>query len=381
MSTPTAIGATASRDNNFDFLRVFAALMVVYGHGWILSTGNAPGLWGVPFARIGLDVFFSISGYMVTGSWLHTPNLRVFLAKRALRIFPGLIACVLFTTYVMGASVTRLPLNQYLSDPNTLQYLSNILLHSTLYLPGVFDGMKLGGPVNGSLWSLFPEVLCYLTVPLFGLVTLRLRIIMLGLGGVLAGSFGLWLFYGYTGEAFVLNGADVKYMLVQMPFFFVGALYRLLNDRIGDFLRTDFALLGFSLNWMVSAWYDWWNIPVEWFTLPYVVLCFGCLAMPVLRRVGRFGDLSYGLYLYAFPMQQVIVATMPRNEHPILTCWLLTLLLAALSWHLVEAPALHWKESIRIRGVLSQSSLMLKMSRRCRQVFRAWPPHVARQLR
>ena len=108
---PAPIDATASRNNNFDFLRVFAALMVVYGHGWILSTDNAPGLWGVPFARIGLDVFFSIGGYMVTGSCLRTPNLRVFLAKRALRIFPGLIACVLFTTYVLGARVTQVPLS------------------------------------------------------------------------------------------------------------------------------------------------------------------------------------------------------------------------------------------------------------------------------
>ena len=203
--------------------------------------------------------------------------------------------------------------------------------------------MKLGGPVNGSLWSLFPEALCYMTVPLFGLAAFRLRLAMLGLGGVLAGSLGLWLFYGYAGEALVLNGADVKYMLVQVPFFFVGALYRLLDDLVENFFRTDFAILGFTLNWMVSSWYGWWNIPVEWFTLPYVVLCFGGLAMPALRRAGRFGDLSYGLYLYAFPMQQVIVATMPRNEHPVLTCMLLTLPLALLSWHLVEAPALRWK--------------------------------------
>ena len=355
MSSPAA--SAAFRDNNFDFLRVFAALMVVYGHGWILSTDSAPGLWGVPFARIGLDIFFSISGYMVTGSWLRAASLRVFLAKRALRIFPGLIACVLLTVFVMGASVTRLPVGQYLSDPGTWRYLGNIVLHSTLYLPGVFDGMKLGGPVNGSLWSLFPEALCYLTVPLLGMLALRPRMAALGAGGVLAGSLGLWLFYGYAGEAFVLNGADVKYMLVQVPFFFFGALCRLLDDRFDHFFRTDFAMLGFTLNWMVSSWYGWWNIPVEWFTLPYVVLCFGRLAMPVLRRAGRFGDLSYGLYLYAFPVQQVIVATMPRNEHPILTCMLLTLPLAALSWRLVEAPALRWRT--KAGGAMTQAALLV----------------------
>ena len=105
--------------------------------------------------------------------------------------------------------------------------------------------MKLGGPVNGSLWSLFPEVLCYLTVPLFGMAALRLRMAMLGLGGVLAGSCGLWLFYAYAGDAFVLNGADVKYMLVQVPFFFVGALYRLLNGHLDNFFEPISRCSGF----------------------------------------------------------------------------------------------------------------------------------------
>jgi len=168
-------GITGYRDNNFDFLRVFAALMVIYGHGWILSTNTGPGFWGVPFARIGLDIFFSISGYMVTGSWLRTADLRSFLAKRALRILPGLTACVLFTTFVLGARLTRLPLSEYLTSQSTFKYLANIVLHPVLYLPGVFEGMKLGGAVNGSLWSLFPEALCYLTVPMFAMLAIRPR--------------------------------------------------------------------------------------------------------------------------------------------------------------------------------------------------------------
>ena len=340
---PSPGGRGGSRDNNFDFLRLFAALMVIYGHGWVLSTNTGPGFWGVPFARIGLDIFFSISGYMVTGSWMRTPDLLVFLQKRALRILPGLAACVVFSTYVLGARLTRLPLGQYLTSHNTFKYLGNIAFHPVLYLPGVFEGMHLGGAVNGSLWSLFPEVLCYLTVPLFALLALRPRMWALGMGGVLVGTLGLWLFYGYTGEAFVINATDVKYMLVQVPFFFIGALYRLLQDRVPDFYRADFAILGYSLNWMVASWYGWWNIPVEWVTLPYMVLCFGRGSMPVIRRAGRFGDLSYGMYLYAFPVQQVILGAMHGNEHPILTCMVLTVPFAALSWHLVERPALRWK--------------------------------------
>lgn len=317
--------------------------MVVYGHGWVLSTSTGSGLWGVPFARVGLDIFFSISGYMVTGSWMRTPDLRRFIAKRALRIFPGLIVCVLLTTYVLGLCLSRLPFTQYLTDRGTFRYLENIILRSVLYLPGVFEGMPLGGAINGSLWSLFPEVFCYLTVPLFAMLAIRFRMWALGMCSVLAGSLGLWMFYGYTGDAIVINAADLKYILVQVPFFFIGSLYRLLEDRVQGFYRTDLALLYYSLNWIVSSWYGWWNVPIEWFTLPYIVLCFGHMSMPVLRRTGRFGDLSYGIYLYAFPVQQVILIAMPNNTHPILTCVIFTLPLAIFSWHLVEAPAMRWK--------------------------------------
>ena len=65
-----------ARRNNFDALRVTAALMVIHGHGWALADGVGSGLWGVPFARVGLDVFFSISGYLVMTSWERTPRLR-----------------------------------------------------------------------------------------------------------------------------------------------------------------------------------------------------------------------------------------------------------------------------------------------------------------
>ena len=337
------LDAGTYRDNNFDALRLFAAGMVIYGHGWVLATNAGPGFWGVPFARIGLDIFFAISGYMVTASWQRTPDLWAFLAKRALRIFPGLIACVMATAFILGPRLTNLPVRDYLAHSQTLAYLYNIWFNQRLNLPGVFEGMNMSGAVNGSLWSLFPEVLCYLTVPLLGLLALRPRLWTLGIGGVAAGVGGMWLFYGYDGEVLTFYRTDLKYMLAQVPFFFAGALYRLAGERVPNFYRADFAILGYTLNWMVSSWFSWWNMPVEWVTLPYIVLCFGRLSMPVVRRAGRFGDFSYGMYLYAFPVQQFVLAAMPGNQYPIATCMALTLPIAVVSWHLVEAPALRWK--------------------------------------
>jgi peptidoglycan/LPS O-acetylase OafA/YrhL len=345
-----------TRSNNFDALRLFAALMVIYGHGFNMSGGIGPGLWGVPFARVGLDVFFAISGYLVTGSWERTPGLWTFLMKRGLRLFPGLLLCTAFGAFVVGPLATTLPLGDYFRTWNTYKYFANVALWQRLYLPHVFEELHDPGVVNGSTWSLVPEVLCYLTVPLLALMPGLARRWALVLGGVACGALGLWLFYGYDGPTVVFYNTDLKYMLVQVPFFFVGALFRLLEPADGSIYRADFALLGFTLNWGISSWFGAWNIPVEWLTLPYMAICFGRMSMPVLRQAARFGDLSYGLYLYAFPVQQLVFhyrpVDRPHDVWAIPLCVLLSLPLAFLSWHLVEKPALLLKPRANASGRL-----------------------------
>lgn len=329
--------------NNLDALRVFAALMVIHGHGSVLSGAPGAGIWGVPFARVGLDVFFSVSGYLVTASWERNPRFGTFLFKRAMRIFPGLIACVLATVFVLGPLLTTLPLGEYLQSRETAAYLGNIVLFSELYLPGVFTGLREQGAVNGSLWSLLPEFACYLTVPLFALVARRFRVAVLAGAALLLGAAGLAMFLGALAPI-GLGHLDLRYALVEVPFFMVGAGLYLLDRRFGDaFWRADICLLFFSGNYVISAWLDWWNLPFEWFTLPYMVLAFGRMSLPIVRRTARFGDFSYGLYLYAFPVQQAVLMVWPRAEYPVMLCAALTLPLAALSWHLVEKPALAWR--------------------------------------
>lgn len=329
--------------NNLDALRVFAALMVIHGHGSVLSGAPGAGIWGVPFARVGLDVFFSVSGYLVTASWERNPQLGTFLFKRAMRIFPGLIACVLATVLVLGPLLTALPLGEYLQSRETAAYLGNIVLFSELYLPGVFTGLREHGAVNGSLWSLLPEFACYLTVPLFALMARRFRVAALAGAALLFGAAGLAMFLGAL-TPISLSHLDLRYALVEVPFFLVGAELYLLDRRFGDTLwRADICLLFFSGNYIISAWLDWWNLPFEWFTLPYMVLAFGRMSLPIVRRTARFGDFSYGLYLYAFPVQQAVLSVWPQAEYPVLLCTVLTLPLAALSWHFVEKPALAWR--------------------------------------
>jgi peptidoglycan/LPS O-acetylase OafA/YrhL len=342
-------GAEGLRRNNIDALRVTAALMVIHGHGWVLSTGDGPGLWGVPFARVGLDIFFSISGYLVTGSWERTPRLWQYLAKRALRIFPGLIACVVVTVVAVGLLASSWPLQHYFAAAATWRYLLNIVLLQELFLPGAFTSLRELGTVNGSLWSLLPEFICYLTVPLFALLPSSTRLAVLAGSGMLLGAVGLYLFEGYDGPPLVLYHLDLKYALVEVPFFFAGSLLRLLEGRIDGLYRADLCLALLAGNYALSTWTGWGNIPFEWLTLPYMVICFGRMSLPVFNQAARFGDLSYGLYLYAFPIQQLVVARLPGIQFPVLACVAFTLPVAFLSWHLIEAPALRAKSPRPVR--------------------------------
>ncbi len=328
--------------NNFDALRLLAAFMVVVGHGEMLTGQPVSVLWGVQASHVGLDIFFAISGYLVTDSFERTSGMTNFFAKRILRIFPGLIVCVLASMFVLGPALTTLPLSSYLTSHNTWKYLENIILWAQLYLPGVFVGAPLGGAVNGSLWSLTPEFICYVTVPVFSLLPWTLRIANLALFAVCLGALSLWLFTYQRDVGHYVWNADAKYMLAEMPFFFIGSLLRVLQARLPGLFRGDLAMIALLSNYVISSMWGSWNVPCEWFTLPYVVISFGLMPTPVLRDAARFGDLSYGLYIYAFPVQQWIIRHWLGNV-PILRCVGLSLVLALLSWHLVERPALRWK--------------------------------------
>jgi peptidoglycan/LPS O-acetylase OafA/YrhL len=327
---------------NLGPLRAFAAFVVLYGNGWVLTGGPGRGWWGAPFARVGLDLFFAISGYLVTASWDRTPRLGLFLVKRALRIFPGLVACVLVTVVVVGPLATHLTLRQYALNGLTLKYLDNIVLYQQLWLPAVFQGQQWVGTVNPMLWTLVPGALCCAAVPVLGLLPWPWRARASSVCAVLCAAASLGLPAIQAVVPLHFYKVSTVEMLTEAPFFFIGSALRLLEARVRDLWRADLAMLCFAANWCVATWLGEWDIVLEWLTLPYMALCFGRMSAPLIGRLDRLGNPSYGLYLYAFPVQQLVVAKMPGSAHPILACVALTVPLAFLSWHLVERPALRW---------------------------------------
>lgn len=335
------------RRNNFDTLRLLAATAVIFSHAFLLATRREDSeplmvLTGgqTILGVVGVFVFFVISGYLVAQSWEREPSLPRFALKRALRIYPGLAACILVLTFGIGPIISSLSLGEYLSSYGTYDFLvANLLLHTDHNsLPGVwFTGGDLGHILDGPLWSLPVEVAMYVMVAGLGAARLlRLPVLtpLLALG-LLAIAFDTsqWRDWGFTGS-----------VLWLLAFFVIGMLLQRLPPR--RMLDGRIALL--ALAGLIAS------VPLHAFILLFP-LCGGYLViylalnprLPVIPAA-RWGDLSYGLYIYGWPVEQTLLYLRPDS-----TWWELFLIAypasavaAFLSWHLVERRALRLKPRV-----------------------------------
>jgi peptidoglycan/LPS O-acetylase OafA/YrhL len=329
---------------------MLAASAVIVSHSFQLSLGPdaAEPLHGIlPFAlgRAAVVVFFAVSGFFIMKSFLGRHSQTEFVVARALRLFPALLVVALVTTLVIGPAFTRLPLSDYLTAGETLRYVPRAisLFAIGLQLPGVFDRLPIPF-VNGSLWTLFFEVSCYVGLVIAGLLT------------------------GYKPARF--------------PIFLLAyaAAYALIVTRVVSRLSPDFATLSLPFVLGMAGYYYRAKAPLSWsalvgliatawlarstgvlfyeatiLVLAYGALCFGGLQHAPLLRYNRLGDYSYGMYIFGWPVQQILVARFPGIAPvPLMTgALLLTLPLAIASWTFVEEPALRWKG--RLTAFLTRS--------------------------
>ena len=338
----------AHRQNNFDFLRLIGAVLVIYGHAYPLTGSVSPGFAGNGIATVGVKIFFVISGYLVALSWLRDGNLARFFFRRCLRIFPALVAVVLLTVVVLGPVLTTQPLSAYFNNPLVTFYLRNIALYINYSLPGVFEHNVYPNAVNGSLWSLPAEFFMYLLTPIllarvvnfhkftFVLITAMFVVLSLLLTHAMPRSSQL-----------VIYATDVWSWLQVAPYFVIGAavaLYRL--ERLMNIYVAFIGLLAlavFDTNATVKE-------AMLMMVLPYACLSFGLGYAPIFEKITRGNDLSYGVFLAGFPVEQIISATLGPQIGPWSECAIALLIclgLAYLSWNLVERPILAWKPGRR----------------------------------
>lgn len=333
------MNTTAPNSNNLTALRWLAALMVLYGHAFVFLGQHEPLFLGMmPLGPLGVWIFFAISGYLIMQSWTHDPHLLRFLLKRALRIFPALTVCILLSIFVLGPSLTTLDMAAYFKSPITWGYLDNIWLYITYQLPGVFATNKVPHAVNGSLWSLPVEFFMYLVVALLGLLKApRWAWAILAL--VFIAVSITWA--RVSPDMLVIYRTDVRQVVICGTYFVVGAaFYRYQMARFFN-LSSVGAL---TVLWLCLSVSPDLFILGSWFILPFITLGFGLANGAWLSKLTRY-DYSYGIYIYAFPVQQSLIYLYPQqtlSEH-LLTAGPITILLAGLSWHLIEKRALSYK--------------------------------------
>jgi peptidoglycan/LPS O-acetylase OafA/YrhL len=333
------------RANNFDFLRFAAASLVLYSHCFALTgAGGREPLVQLTFGDYSLGglavrVFFVISGFLVMQSWLRRPHLTAFSGARFLRIFPALVVALVYCI-VVGSIVTTLPAREYFAHPQTLEFFwHNLRMRTEYFLPAVFEHNVEARAVNGSLWSLPFEVRAYVVVLVLGAIGL-LRRPALGLFAWLGAASLIVLWPAAWG-----NGDHDRQVMNLCACFVAAALVAILPrlDRVLlPIAAASLASLPFVIHKGLFA-----DVAMNAF-LVSGTLGFARLKVPGLASFGRFGDFSYGMFLYAFPTQQVIAwLTDTRAPYAMLAlAFPATLVLAVTSWYVIERPFLRLKRRL-----------------------------------
>ena len=345
MDNQTTIeGQLDRRTNNFDLLRLLAAWFVLFSHCYPL-TGQPV---ADPFVRyigidtlggIGVSIFFVLSGYLVTNSLERSSSVFSFTRKRVFRIFPALAVLTIYCAYWLGPVVTTLPLETYLKHPQTVAYLWNVSAWKIQYaLPGVFATNPVPVAVNGSLWSLPYEISCYLALTTLWLLRLPRRAAVTGAVMIL----GLLLYARPPMPPATAFDKfwGVDYYTVKLGLFFaIGAWFNIWRTVVKPSLWLGALLIGIS----VAMKHSNAQTAVFVFGFSIFVLALGSTPGLLPKLPEKMGDWSYGLYLYGFPVQQVLamfgLASAGLAVFAIAST-AISLACAGLSWFMVEKPAL-----------------------------------------
>lgn len=346
-----------SRDNafnNFDLVRTFFALMVVFSHLYALSLIQEIA-WFIPafHGDFAIKGFFTISGYLVMRSFIYSKNNSDFFKKRFMRIYPAYFTIIMFCLLIgFLFSTKRL---EFLKSADTLKYiLANLSFLNTLHpgLPGVFESNPLQA-LNGSLWTIKEEICLYCCIPFMYVLFKKWNTVFVMLGLVLLSLSWLYFFNK------IYTGAHATEMARQAPgqlsYFAIGA-FLFINDRVFKYLYLY--VLVFAL-----AYFLFLNEPIKYLFEPFFyssLTIYLCTQAFKNLHFARFGDLAFGIYLYHFPIIQALIWTHVFSENiylGIALTLIFTISLALMSWHCVEKRFLR-KNSHYIKASQKQNDLL-----------------------
>jgi peptidoglycan/LPS O-acetylase OafA/YrhL len=349
MPRQTLQDLSQTRNNNFDFLRFAMACVVIHTHSYALagvtyaSTRDRLLHGDLGGATMAVNVFFLISGFLISNSFQHSANTLHYLKKRMLRIYPGFAMALAFCVFIVGP-LAGVQLASYWTKPETYAFFLPLIGAPIQPLPGAFPDAPWSGITNSSLWTIRFEIFCYLLPPLLGLLGLfrrRLAILVLFIASLVAQNLEVrqiparWdMFLPWFGNIWELPRF--------LSFFLAGMTYYAWRDSI-PWSRTGLALAVVTSIVAVTTPLKHTLLPLS---LPYLVFYFAFSRSIPLQHFGKRGDFSYGMYLYAFPIQQLLVRNASVARSPLvltLLAGLATFAAAVLSWKLIEKPCLSLK--------------------------------------
>lgn len=340
-----------SRANNFDFLRLLFASSVVITHSYALS-----GMMGsdilyemttgqISFSHLGVNGFFIISGFLIFKSLLRCENLLDFYWKRVLRLFPALLFILVLT--VLLAPMVYESAIPYWKNRSVLTYVPQ---NMTLFflqskIEGVFENNPYKGTINGSLWTICYEFSMYIMVSLLFFIRkksfLKIAVFLL-----FVSSFALSVFYPNFLHGWLSKMAlNSLHFYDLMCFFTGGMLLTYLN--ISSKKLENLLIIGAFVVVISSIYLNIFNYTC-YFTLPTLIILIGKRSTMYINKVGDvLGDISYGIYIYSFPIQQALMYFFKLDTVPLMVfSLLLSFVMGYLSWHLVEKKALGYKNLV-----------------------------------
>ena len=342
--------------NNLTLLRLIAALSVLVSHALLLRSGTrADEFSGTSVYNLGdhaVNVFFVLSGLTVAASLARCRNSIDFIIARALRIFPGLIVCTIVIV-ASGLLLAECGVANYLKDARVLEYMVKTISLSTgaAELPGLFRHNPYPSIVDGSLWTLKFEFLCYLLLALMGSMPPGMMTKLLPIGFVAAAVF---LAYRHGGQPDQIE----QFARFWLSFSFGVALF-LFRDRI--VLSWGVAVgLGAAMWFVLGTGLERTVAPIA---IGYLAVVLGTVRLRWLRHATNKLDLSYGVYIYSWPISQAVLTAWPDVGTANLICLsaLLAMGIAALSWRLVERPSLNARK--QVYDLVTAPFLQIRLSR------------------
>jgi peptidoglycan/LPS O-acetylase OafA/YrhL len=336
------------RNNALNAWRLTLASGVILQHSWPLTGRKLHPPVDQLLTQIWVDGFFVVSGFLITRSLARNPRLREYFAARALRIFPGLWACLVVVAFAIapiGVAIQGGSALKLLMSSAPIEYVLNNAVLNVYHagIAGTPRGVPFPGVWDGPLWTLIFELMCYVAVAVAGVAGLLKRrwpaVVVFGLAVAAAALFSYPILAVETIPQMISRFAVV---------FAAGAVLHQFQDKI----PARWSLVALCAAIVIAAGLFVPNYrTVAAIPLAYAIVVSGALVKS--RRLNLRNDLSYGMYIYAWPMQQILVICGLGFLHPIIftvVAAVATLPLAALSWLLIEKRALAIKARLKRRA-------------------------------